>query len=1259
MELKMPAQQPPNPSALLGEVDAISGQLISGWLRLSAGKSRQVEIMAVSDLAGVVSQCSQRLIAASPLPFQLTLPAAINDGRPHRLTVLADGFPLAGCPFWLAGEGGQRQNEVAYFRGPLQVRDGFIHGTLVVPPRPHLTVPLTVRILVDGGTAGVALADAPPTASPCQHDQQQTHRFSAPLPAQALDGFPHAITARCPLAGAGKKGVESAPLTYAHGDLFGEIHLEGGRITGQIASRATWDTPPVVDLLDENGVMLTRLRAVQAPLDAEIRKAGGVCAARFDFAPPESLPHKIHCLAGHYELAGSPLTSKDFLDIRGNIDAISEEGISGWALNRKRPAATIQLALHVDGRQRQLFRPTAHNLSVLEKLNLTRETAGYYAFRIPSPPELFDGEEHLVEVVATETGERLAGGQVVRFHTPRTLSPHGASGLTAPPRKPWPHSPPPAALRPLVSVIVLNRNGAPLLENLFISWRQHNSHPHYEFIIIDHDSNDASRAVIERWAACMPVRIVPLSYNDSFSASCNHGASVALGEHLLFLNNDIVWLQDALPQLLASLDDESVAAAGLKLLFVENDGRNGGGLGHAPQVQHMGIAYGLHGNRYWPFEIRPGDGAPTQSYAAEQVPATTGAVLLCRKHEFQRVGGFNEEYFYGFEDVEFCSRLAGALGKKIVCRNDLVALHHHGYTRLTGREKSVSARLGQNEGVLQRHLGLHLKRAFLQGLFGGEAMGGEATTVAFAVGPTQEREPFASATRAAQEAASQWRRDGLPIRALFLEAGQDWDQVAQAHVLVAMHPWYDLRLMREARADLLRLAWLDESLLDQWEANPCFAEFDLFIAAGPVAHALLTERFGPDRVVACRFPQAAVPEAPPLVNVDLLVVADLDAVREETRQSLAGLPLDKTIAILGAGWESFAPALAFWQGDPQPQRLERLIGASRLVVYSQDLPALTGKRIRALGGVTGCPAVELDSLGPIDLTSLLDGHSPLPAGTTPSASSLIDQNNCLPGHDLFATMAAISTRLARVAIRTGVRGDQLPFLATRHLAANALLDQFRHAGCVAWLEGLDDEPASRRVADVIVTLCDSPPPPAEDGAMNIAVVIEEHAPLSDQEGYSHILAGPPMPRHHADNQPTWGKDPSEPRRLVVHLDLPFKPASFLSGVEDDRKAFFISSDLLHHRGVPYPVARFIEECRRAESLAFRIPEHPEARNSLLPAMVKSLRAVERKKTTMQSHAGKPIPARARPSANGLDIAWLVSEIKSHLAAHEKYPVSAS
>lgn len=519
----------------------------------------------------------------------------------------------------------------------------------------------------------------------------------------------------------------------------------------------------------------------------------------------------------------------------GLLDRISAFKVEGWAFDKHQPDLAVELALCLDGAVVKRFRPHVFWHTLASRLGLDGDKLAPVRFVIDLPPGAADGQPHSVEVRCAYTGKALPSEQSgqVQFINPHLPVAHLPSGWL-----------PPTVVskrkemgQPQVTVVVLNRNGAEVLSALLSSWVQHNRTVLAEWVVIDHASTDHSLQVLEHWASRIPLRVKALEVNQSFSASCNLGASLARTPNLLFLNNDLIWQHDALPEMLVTLNRPDVCAVGLKLL------RTVSGFGGevATEVQHLGVRFLLNGDGYAPYELTP-EGKECE-FAPQAVPAVTGAALLCRAADYWAAGGFDEAYFYGFEDVEFCMRLRARTAMSIVCRNDLVALHRHGYTRLTGREQSVLRRLWHNSNVLDRHLGLWLKCHWWHDLVNGT---GHLTTEVLTIGcmVPELPPPYGMADALPPILADMGRliarlKQGWPAaNVVLVHPGRDLLWARGLHVLVVTDPSSRRSVLKEARPDLRCVAWVS-SHPEQWVNSPDWLEWDAHLAASSsVFHAL-------------------------------------------------------------------------------------------------------------------------------------------------------------------------------------------------------------------------------------------------------------------------------------------------------------------------------------------------------------------------------------------------------------------------------------
>ena len=163
-----------------------------------------------------------------------------------------------------------------------------------------------------------------------------------------------------------------------------------------------------------------------------------------------------------------------------------------------------------------------------------------------------------------------------------------------------------------------------------------------EIIVVDDASTDETPQLLEDFST--RIKTITHSLNQGFATSCNHGAAVAGGEFLVFLNNDTVpaagWLE-ALVQYADLHPAASVIAA--KLLYPDDT------------VQHAGVV--ICQDRY-PRHIYAGFPAEHPAVnKSRQFQVVTAACMLVRRSAFGQAGGFDTAFRNGFEDVDFCLRL--------------------------------------------------------------------------------------------------------------------------------------------------------------------------------------------------------------------------------------------------------------------------------------------------------------------------------------------------------------------------------------------------------------------------------------------------------------------------------------------------------------------------------------------------------------------------------------------------------------------------
>ncbi|MDY7002593.1 MAG: tetratricopeptide repeat protein [Cyanobacteriota bacterium] len=385
---------------------------------------------------------------------------------------------------------------------------------------------------------------------------------------------------------------------------------------------------------------------------------------------------------------------------------------------------------------------------------------------------------------------------------------------------------PPAKVRgekPAVAVIILSLNGAKLLSELFASFELYNSYENLELVVVDHGSTDNSIDVCMEWSEKLPIKIIAREENYSFSNSNNVGVDETRANLLLFMNNDITLCQDIIPQMVELIQqDENLGMVGVKLLDIVSDKSLA-----FPPTQHLGVQIYFHSQNepFYPFEVRYAPQLLKVQSAPWKVPVVTGALMMCRREDFQKVGGFNEDYFYGYEDVDLCLSIRQKLGKEIISANHLTAFHNRGFSRFN-KGKEFIQKILKNRPIIEQRFAYYLRRKHLQDYFEkGIYWTGHPLTIGFAVTEADMAAAAGDYFTAVELGEQLVKQFGWDV--YYLSEGEDWYDMTRLDVIVVMRHDYDLERIENAKPSLVKVAWA-RNWFEVWASQKMAGDYDCF-----------------------------------------------------------------------------------------------------------------------------------------------------------------------------------------------------------------------------------------------------------------------------------------------------------------------------------------------------------------------------------------------------------------------------------------------
>ncbi len=220
--------------------------------------------------------------------------------------------------------------------------------------------------------------------------------------------------------------------------------------------------------------------------------------------------------------------------------------------------------------------------------------------------------------------------------------------------------------RPRVAAIVLNFRTPDdtllAVKSLLASRR-----PIDDIIVVDNDSAENARDRLS--GVQSQISYVLSGRNRGFSGGMNLGIRQALArgaDRVLLVNSDVIVPPDCVDRLERCLDTHRAGITGPVVLARSEPGWIASlGMSYAPRtgrMRHRGVGMQMR------------DGARMES---GPVDAVSGCLMLIRREVFDAIGLFDEDFFFSFEELDFCLKARRA-GFTTVLDGSAVAYHEGG-----------------------------------------------------------------------------------------------------------------------------------------------------------------------------------------------------------------------------------------------------------------------------------------------------------------------------------------------------------------------------------------------------------------------------------------------------------------------------------------------------------------------------------------------------------------------------------------------------
>jgi GT2 family glycosyltransferase len=241
-----------------------------------------------------------------------------------------------------------------------------------------------------------------------------------------------------------------------------------------------------------------------------------------------------------------------------------------------------------------------------------------------------------------------------------------------------------------VSIIVPTWNGLEYIGDCLASLLAQD-YPDFEVIVVDNASSDGTPEwIAERFPA---IRLIRNERNLGFAGGANVGLHAAKGSLLVLFNQDATAGDRWLCTLVAGFSASPGAGiAGCRILNMEDQ-----------TIQHAG-GY-LTMPRALPAQLSSGSIDTNEDGQPVDVEFVTGTALAIRRELFEAIGGFDEDFFFYFEDVDYCYRARSAGFRVMYVPNAIV--RHFGKASLGAGSVDYFAKFHTSRlQFAMKHLGI-------------------------------------------------------------------------------------------------------------------------------------------------------------------------------------------------------------------------------------------------------------------------------------------------------------------------------------------------------------------------------------------------------------------------------------------------------------------------------------------------------------------------------------------------------------------------
>ncbi|TKJ39022.1 hypothetical protein CEE37_11395 [candidate division LCP-89 bacterium B3_LCP] len=253
-----------------------------------------------------------------------------------------------------------------------------------------------------------------------------------------------------------------------------------------------------------------------------------------------------------------------------------------------------------------------------------------------------------------------------------------------------------------VSIITVNYNSSESCQSLAASMFEIEDLLPCEWIVVNNSPSDDLSFLSETVNNRVSLQVIESESNIGFGAGCNRGAAVSNGEVLLFINPDCEFTAGSPAKIIDRITNhQGVGIVGPRI--VDGDGKPEFSWGEFPGI--------LAEYRMTSMKQNVASGRLNEDFInnrhnqPKEVDWVTGGCFFIKRSLFQKMGGFDEEFFLYYEDIDLCKRVSNA-GYSVLFDPSFGIMHLRG---LSGRglSKEIGSYYRQSQRLYyKKHKGI-------------------------------------------------------------------------------------------------------------------------------------------------------------------------------------------------------------------------------------------------------------------------------------------------------------------------------------------------------------------------------------------------------------------------------------------------------------------------------------------------------------------------------------------------------------------------